>query len=154
LISSCRKFVEIDPPRTDLIKTTVFESDATANAAMTDVYYTLRNTSTFNGGTRSVSYFGSLLSDEQIGYNTGQTPDVTIQLNNFGENALLANNIFISQLWSSFYNCIYKTNAIIEGLSGSSGVSANLKKQLEGEAKFIVHFVIFILLICGEMFLS
>ena len=40
---------------------------------------------------------------------------------------------------------IYKSNAIIEGLSSSSGVSENLKNQLMGEAKFVRAFCHFYL---------
>lgn len=146
--SSCKKFVEIDSPRTDLIKATVFASDATAEAAMLDIYYRSGNSSDFSfsaGSFISISHLGAICSDEEINYYTGG-PEFTAEVKQFADNAILSDNSNLLRLWSGFYSCLYGVNAIIEGLAlPSSQVSENKKKQLEGEAKFIRAFCYFYL---------
>lgn len=144
LLSSCEEFVKIDSPRTELIKTTVFASDQTANAAMLEVYYQMQTSGFASGNQSSISFLCSLSSDEQINYYTA-TPDASIQFQEFNDNDLKPNNIYILGLWSQMYQCIYKANAITEGVEIFSGVSTNLKEQLEGEAKFIRAFCYFYL---------
>jgi starch-binding outer membrane protein, SusD/RagB family len=137
-IASCKKFVEIDPPRTDLIKTTVFTNDATANGAMMDIYFGLKSSGFANGGNGSITFWGTFSSDEQINLWPPYQP--------FNDNELTPDNSENLSLWSEMYKTIYKANAIIEGLSQSQGVTAILKTQLEGEAKFIrafCHFYLF-----------
>lgn len=129
---SCKKFVEIDPPRTELLKPVVFTSDATANAAMIGVYSELRSTVANSGG--SVTYLSTFSSDELLYY--GGHPDIE----QFNDNDLIPENFFNLQLWSVMYKIVYSVNSIIEGISASTAVSAELKVQLEGEAKFIRAF--------------
>lgn len=137
-VSSCKKFIEIDPPRTDLIKSTVFTSHATANAAMMDIYYEMNRTGFASGSSTSITYFATYSSDEQVNYS--------IQFNQeFNDNELAPDNPFILSLWSEMYKTIYKANAVIEGVAASQNISENLKKQLEGEAKFIRAFCHFYL---------
>src|SRR5687767_6090915 len=139
IISSCKKFIALDPPRTELVTTTVFENDATANAAMVDVYYGLSRAGFLSGATVSLSLFASYSSDEQENY-----AQIT-EFQQFEENELTADNSLILGLWNDIYKTIYKTNAIIEGGSNSTGLSAGLKAQLLGEAKCIRAFCHFYL---------
>jgi hypothetical protein len=144
-ISSCDDFVKIDPPRTALTRSTVFESDATAEAAILDIYVQLRGAGSFAGGSLgSISFLMSLLSDEQINYITG-SPISVAENQQFNDNALLANNSKVLSLWSDLYKCIYKANAIIEGLESSNSISTTVRQQLDGEAKFIRAFCNFYL---------
>lgn len=129
LLPACEDFVQIDPPRTDLVKTTVFSSDATAEAAMVDVYYELSTDGFISGGTTSITYITTYSSDEQINYSiTHQT---------FDENELVPDNPFILTMWSSMYKSIFKANAILEGVAMSQSLSEKMSTQLVGEAKFI-----------------
>jgi starch-binding outer membrane protein, SusD/RagB family len=144
-ISSCDDFVNIDPPRTALIRQTVFKSDATAEAALLDVYVQLRSASSFGGGSvNSISFLMSLLSDEQINLVVG-SPIAVAQIQQFNDNALLANNSTVFALWSDLYKCVYKVNAILEGLSASSSLSEGVKNRIAGEAKFLRAFCYFYL---------
>ena len=64
---SCKKFVEIEPPRTDLIRTTVFESNNTADAAVLDIYRSMASLQGFGSGSNnSVSFLSALSADEAI----------------------------------------------------------------------------------------
>lgn len=139
-ISSCAEFVDIDPPRTDLIKGAVFSSNETANAAALDMYYQLHFMGFASGDVSSISLIASLSTDELI---NGITFDQNWQ--QFNDNTLLPTNTLILSLWTDMYKGIYKANAIIEGLAASDGVTENLKNQLNGEAKFIRAFCYFYL---------
>ena len=48
-------------------------------------------------------------------------------------------------LWSNSYKLIYYANSAIEGLTASTTVSVDVKKQLIGEAKFMRAFLYFYL---------
>src|SRR5688572_27411053 len=106
----CADFVQIDPPRTALVKSTVFSNDATANAAVIDIYYQLQSSSFAGGGIQSVSFLTTLLSDEQENYYNNGTVG-SIEFQQFADNTILANNSVVMALWSDLYNVIYKTNA-------------------------------------------
>lgn len=141
-VFSCDEFVEIDPPRTDLVRATVFTSDETAEAAVADIYYTMK-TSGFAAGSRSsISVFGSISSDDLIFYGRNSV----LEYKQFNDNTLQVNNLLIANLWSGIYNIIYKCNAVIEGLMASSTVTENKKNGIVGEAKFIRAFCHFHLL--------
>jgi len=142
--SNCDDFVRIDSPRYALVKASVFDNDATANAAVLDIYYQMRSSAFASGTLYSISFLGSLISDEQVNYYIS-TPTGTAEVQQFNDNALAANNSEVLRLWTDLYSCIYKTNAVIEGLAASSQVSESKRKQLEGEAKFVRAFCHFYL---------
>lgn len=127
---SCKKFVDVNAPETKIVAATVFIDNATATSAMVGVYSQMMFSSNtlFNG---SMSAYGGMSSDELIRTsNSGnETPIST--------NSIPTNNAPISALWSIGYNTIYQTNAVIEGLEKSTAVTAGVKSQLVGEAKFV-----------------
>src|SRR5260221_5526805 len=133
LVIGCDEFLKIDPPRTDLVRATIFATDATADAAVVDIYYQMAVTGFANGSSNGVGYYGSLSSDEVTQNATGSIAE----FHQFNDNALLANNFFVTNLLSNIYKTGFRANAIIEGLSASTEVSENLKNQLTGEAKFV-----------------
>lgn len=139
---SCEQFVEIDPPVSDLVRTTVFKSDETAERAVLGIYSQMATGTGFaSGAARSITFTGSLSSDELINYST-----TFRELGQFDRNVLLSSNATILQLWSDLYQTIYRVNAVIEGLtSGNSSVSEELRMRLIGEAKFIRAFCHFYL---------
>jgi len=149
LLTGCSDFIEIPPPRTDLVKSTVFTNDETAKAAMTDIYYNMHFNGFASGDSYSLTFLSSLSSDEQIDYTIGGSGLVT---NEFYTNSLTPANFGVSFSWSQLYSWIYKSNAIIEGLSTSTNITPTVKKQLEGEAKFVRAFCYFYLVnLWGEV---
>lgn len=139
--TSCEEFVKISPPRTDLVRSTVFESDETAEAAIVNMYYQMQIISSFgSGGDASISFLCSLSSDEALNRQPSST-----ELQAFNNNELLAASPRILSLWSDLYKVIYKANASIEGLSASTSVTAKMGNQLKGEALFIRAFAYFYL---------
>jgi hypothetical protein len=138
LTSSCDDFVVVDPPRATIVSEAVFDNEQTANAAMLGLYYQLTNRGFASGTPSSISFWCTYLSDEQINYNQGGSIAENAAYQQFNDNEIQADNIYVLSLWRDFYNTVYKANVIIEGLnSSSSGVSPMVKAQLEGEAKFV-----------------
>ncbi|MCK9305273.1 MAG: RagB/SusD family nutrient uptake outer membrane protein [Bacteroidales bacterium] len=142
LISSCTKFVEIDPPRTALERGTVFANQETAEAAVRGIYFTLNggsSWSSFAGGIGSVTFLSALSADE----TENSSGDASYVL--FENNTLLSTTTFLSELWNQMYETIYKANAVIEGGNNSEELSSALKSKFEGEAKVIRAFCHFYL---------
>ncbi len=139
--TSCSDFVEIDPPRTDLVRNTVFDSDATANAAVVNMYYKMALMESYgSGGANSISFMAALSADEAI-----NSFSFLEELQSFNVNTLVSSNEWIRMVWSDVYATIYEANAIIEGLSASTSVSDDMKNQLMGEAYFMRAFCHFYL---------
>ncbi len=137
VITSCEDFVEIDPPRTEVVRETIFSSDQTAIAAMNGIYVEMRGFGLFTY--HSVVPTG-LLSDE-LTYLASSEQNVDYEANDVKINS--------SELFSSFWQLPYKlinnANGIIEGLTSNSQISPDLRDHLIGEALFIRAFVHFYL---------
>lgn len=137
--SGCDDFVEVDAPRTELVQETVFANDNTADAAMGNIYYSLQTIGLASGTSSGISLLGAFYSDEMI-YDGSE-----VQYAQFYNNDLPANHPLINTIWSELYSVIYRTNSIIEGCSGSTGMSVEAKARLIAEAKFIRAFAHFYL---------
>src|ERR1700688_1516460 len=125
LIGSCKKFVTVDPPITQLVTSSVFENDQTALAAMNGLFSFMQSTNGFaSGGNGSVGFLAGLSSDELTNYTSNPK---TVQ---FYQNALnRSNDDLYYYLWQLPYQCVYDANGVLEGLAGSKRVSPALKKQ-------------------------
>jgi starch-binding outer membrane protein, SusD/RagB family len=67
-------------------------------------------------------------------------PGYELFFTQFYENDLTSDNTYVLGLWSSIYKSIYQANAVLEGLSTSTGVTAAVNDQLRGEALFVRAF--------------
>ena len=131
LLSSCKKFVESDIPKTAITGATVFSSDATANAAIVGLYSRMNENlpGFFNGGLTLYTGFSS----DELTYSSTD-PSYT----EFYQNALTpGNSLLRNDAWAIPYQCIYHCNAIIENLEKSPNVTPSTKLKIVGEAKFI-----------------
>jgi len=126
VMTNCRKFVEVAPPKTQLVTTSVFSDNTTANSAVTSIYAQMFNSS----NAYYIPFYTGLSSDELISYST--VPDII----SFFNNGLSPLNNRVQNFWSDVYNYIYQTNSIIEGLRGNNIVTPEVKQQLIGEAQF------------------
>ncbi|RAW01571.1 RagB/SusD family nutrient uptake outer membrane protein [Pseudochryseolinea flava] len=138
-LSSCTSFLEIDPPKTQLVKETVFENDATAKAAMAGVYNQM-TTGITGGGLGSIGFLTALSSDELVWQNASGA-----NAREFYESNVLPSNAQTSTFWGEAYSLIYQVNAVIEGVHASTTLSTSVQRRLEGEAKFIRAFYHFYL---------
>lgn len=136
-LSSCQKFLEIEPAPSLVETEAVFENDKTAYAAVAGLYYNLSavNNRMTNAG---LSIWPALCADEL--YNTTSTAAD----DPYAKNELLATTSSVSlQFWAFAYTNIYRANAIIEGLTKSTTITDSLKQQLRGETltiRALLHF--------------
>lgn len=132
---SCKKFLEINSPKTELSSVAIFSSDATATGALTSIYSQMEN----EGFIYSLIQQTGLSSDEFVNY------DITTGAIDLAFNNLTPENAIVLGTWISCYKYIYQANSIIEGLENSTGVTQATKQRLTGEAKFLRAFCHFYL---------
>lgn len=126
--NSCKKFIQVSPPNTQIVTASVFNNNSTASSALTTIYSQMfTKTESYN-----IAYNQGLLADELTNYSTDPTE---VQ---FYTNAMVAINP--NGQWGNGYNYIYQANAVIEALQNNGNISPAIVKQLTGEAKFIRAF--------------
>jgi hypothetical protein len=136
---SCKKYLEVDPPKGSLVQSTVFDNNDQAISAVTGIYATMATTSSgyASGGANSVTDLSGTSSDELTAYSALNIP--------FYQNQITYSNSKLTFLYAGPYTTIYTANSILEGLASSTGVSPPIKAQLQGEALFIRAFAYFYL---------
>jgi len=138
----CAKFVDPGQPPTQLNSVTLFSNDATATAAMFDVYAQMEATANF----ANLVVFTGLSSDE-FALNGTNTLYAEFKTNN-----ILPGNAFADGFWSRHFVGVYRCNLILEGLEKSTTLSTGVRTQLEGEALFTRAYCLFNLLnLFGEI---
>jgi len=137
ICTSCSEFVSVGAPRTDLVRRTVFMSEATADAAVVDMYHQMKSDQFSKGGIRSFTCIGSLSADDLDNFGAGGD-DPNIQ--QFYENGIIPANTLVAEFWGELYEYIYKANSIIEGLAESSDMATSAKLRFMGEAYFVRAF--------------
>lgn len=133
---SCKKFVQIDPPKNSLVPATIFNNDHLASSAVLGLYQQMSLLGYASGDSRSISTTCGLTADEFIGYSA--------ELKQTYDN-LLSADISAVSMWPAIYANIYNANSTLEGLEASSEISTSLKEQLRGEALFVRAFNYFYL---------
>jgi hypothetical protein len=136
-ISSCKKFLDIPPPKDAVTPTQIFENDAIATSAITGIYSRMASNGTFSGDNESIAVLTGLTGDELKSYYAS--------LDYFYNNEIPTTSVELNNLWSNSYTYIYTSNAILAGLATKNGVTEATNKELQGEAKFIRAFCYFYL---------
>jgi hypothetical protein len=138
-ISSCKKLVEVNAPTTSISAKNVYTNDLTASAVLTGIYTRMSMNNLIGADLTSIGFTTGLVSDELTLYDgSGDT-----RLRNYYQNNLNAKS---PEFWGPLYNEIYILNSAIEGLNNSNTLTALIKKQLLGEAKFMRAFCYFYLI--------
>lgn len=141
---ACNKLIEIPPPTTAIADNGVFTNDETAVSVLTGLYTDMSSNGIF-AGRSDISILAGLSADE-LEILSGSSSELH---NNYYHNSLVTGpmglGVDVSDLWRSLYNYIFKCNAAIEGLNASQTLTAYVRKQLLGEAKFLRAFYYFYL---------
>jgi len=122
----CKKFLEIDPPKNEVLTSQVFANDDGAKLAINGLYAGLYGAA-FNGYTTRYAGF----SADELTYYISNTTFDELQANKIS-----VGNPGTESLWQGFYKTIYAANSIIENAEASTGMSSAYKIQAIGEAKF------------------
>lgn len=135
--SSCKKFVQVQPPSDQLSSDLVFSSDNTAIATITGIYSQMMNDGSQFCSVYT-SLFGSLAADELYYYTPGTRDEFTKN-----EITLSNHSTIETGFWNPAYRYVYAANKIIESASNSKAISQAAKDMVIGEAKFIRAFCYF-----------
>ncbi|HMR92710.1 MAG TPA: RagB/SusD family nutrient uptake outer membrane protein [Chitinophagaceae bacterium] len=133
VLMSCKKYLEIPDPATQIASSFVFDSDATATSAQLAIYSQMETDGLFY----AIAAYTGLSADEFINHS-GLSEYEDLATNN-----LTITNQFVHFLWSALYKYIYQANAVLEGVSRSGKLTPAVKAQLQGEAFFtraICHY--------------
>lgn len=134
---SCKKFLEIPPPKNQLVNSAVFSDSADATNAVVGIYINMMQAFSLNIASGGLTLYPGLSADEL--YPTSNITDE----NDFYNNEIApSNNLNSSSLWGNAYSILYNANACLEGLA-QSNISDVVKNQLIGEAKFSRAFLFF-----------
>ncbi|WPV64119.1 RagB/SusD family nutrient uptake outer membrane protein [Chitinophaga sp. LS1] len=133
---SCRKLLTVSTPDSEQSSDDVFSEDASADAAVADIYYTM-----------GMYYNGNLLS-----VINGMTGDEGGTLNAYYQryvnNSIPSDDAQINLIWKAYYKAIYRCNSVMEGLSQSTKLSPERVQQWTGEAKFMRALCYYYLVNC------
>ncbi|TFF37761.1 RagB/SusD family nutrient uptake outer membrane protein [Mucilaginibacter psychrotolerans] len=126
--TGCKKFVEVAPPKTEIIVSEAFKDSGTATSAVLGIYINMLSDFDFiNSG---ITIYSGLSADElrDLTNNPEQTQ--------FLQNKILPVNTFIQSMWSNTYKNLMLINTCIEGIEKSNTLPQSVKQQLLGECKF------------------
>lgn len=133
--SSCKKFVELGAPPTQVERSEVFKSDATATSAVLALYSTSSNVP---GLVLNFSVLPGLSADEM----DRSVVDATYE--EFRTNNITINNSLINNsVWAAAYGLVKNANNAIAGLTATTTLTPAVKSQLLGEVKTIRAFAYF-----------
>jgi starch-binding outer membrane protein, SusD/RagB family len=139
LMSSCKKFVDIDAPRNSVTRDVLFVDSASASSALLGIYSRIMGVSIAPSfGCGLVTVYGAQSADELISYSSA---DQT-----FYQNILVQDNSTIKSMWEQAYSYIYLANICIEGLEQSNTIPPVTKSQFLAEAKLVRAFFYFYLI--------
>jgi hypothetical protein len=142
--SSCQKFVAVPPPVDQLVSSTVFSDDATADAAVAGIYSSMMGSFGFNFASGALTAYPALSADEMIYANA--------QFDEFHNNNITIGNTQVLAMWDNAYNYIYQANIAVQQLTLSQSVTEATRTRLLGETKFIIGFCYFYLVnLYGEV---
>lgn len=137
-LMSCSEFLDVDTPKNQMDTPMVFNDERTANAAMLNVYASMRNAGFLLGNRDGIGALLGAYTDE-LDVVTNQSVGVKY----FYDLNVQPSNTVIKNLWDISYKQIYMVNQIITGINTTDDLPEDTKKQLLGEAygiRGILHF--------------
>jgi len=132
-VTSCKKYVALDTPPNSVSTDNAFADSSTATSVVLGLYGGMASGGNTSSAVNAIVYHattkGAMSADE--GYYLTNT-----SFDDYKNNTLAAGNA-ANSLWSGPYVRIARANYAIEGITASSTLSASVKNQLLGEAKFL-----------------
>jgi hypothetical protein len=145
----CKKLVQVAAPTTSLTSDNVYTNDATAAAVLTGIYTNMSTVTPLRGSTISCLSLAASLSADDLtlygGSGNSNTSLVQFYLNKLTPGLSSTPGAGTNLLWGNMYSQIYVLNIALERMAASSGLTASVRQQLTGEAKFMRAFIYFYL---------
>lgn len=135
--SGCKKFVEVPAPIDQMVSDAAFDNDAKAASAVRGLYSLLIGH--YLGPTPAINAYGIHLQTALgVSADEMELSTTSNSYNEFFINTITSTNTSNNLgLWGTMYNFIYNSNAVIENLEKSKGVTDASRKQFLAEARFI-----------------
>lgn len=143
--SSCKKYLEIDPPINSISADNVYKNDNTAASVITGIYASMMASDFTGGGITSTSLLMELSADNLVLFDINKANYLAYYRNQLEPTYTNTRSFGNGDYWSNLYPRIYAINAAIEGINQSNTLSTNVKKRLLGEAYFLRGFYYFYL---------
>lgn len=124
---SCKKLLDIDPPKNERPSEIVFSSAETAKAALSGAYSTISQSQTYS---INLTLINALAADEMRALS-GSARYNALQTNTYEP----ITSSFTSDIWTDSYTSIYQFNSVIIGLSNNTAVNTAISNQIVAEAK-------------------
>lgn len=145
LAGSCKKLIDIpaSPPNQISFADQYADSSAAMSAVAWVYSYDANTTAGFGFSDAMLTEAGALSSDELKSTST-YNPDMA----SFYNYNLTPINGSATSLWSGPYTALYSVNAVIEGVTSSTGLKPTFKKQITAEMKVLRALYYFNLVNC------
>lgn len=133
----CDAYLDVDPPRNQLVTANVFADEDLADGAVAGIYQEIamgQSTHFASGGSNSVTALMDVATGTLI-YNLNDAEVIE-----FADRQWLTTNSRVYTLWASAYKSIFRANEVLEGLAKNQLTNRALVSQLRGEALFIRAF--------------
>lgn len=136
---SCKKFVEVKAPKTQLLSEYVFDNAKSAETALAGMYAQMRDF----GFLTAESIYGTVVPLALYTDEAKYLPQDNSDSYQFYKNILSSTKPGIRYFWTYPYQTIFFANSILEGVQKSQNLTPEEKNQYMGEAlvvRSIVHF--------------
>lgn len=137
-VTSCKKFVEVGAPQTEITPQAVFENDLSALSALKGIYSLMMTNQSFTKA--GIEELTGIASDEFLNYSTRAD-----QIQFFQNSLTSRNSDVLGIFWREPYKYILNANILLEGITKPNQLTPGVIKQIKGEAKFIRAFCHFYL---------
>ena len=127
-MTSCKEYLEIDPPKDTLVASTAFNTDADVKANIAGIHsYNLITSSLHD----TYSHFYTGFAADEIQFYTPSTDQ-----DQYLSNGILPNSTVNAYFWSESYKSVYQSNLIIAALEAKTNITPALKNEALGVAYF------------------
>lgn len=134
----CESFLDAGAPKDQMPSDLAFSDNKTATASVTGVLSRM-NQLNYQFANVLALILPGMAADELVYFASSAPYD------EFKDNHVLSSNSNVRTLWTQPYSYIAQMNIAIEGLENATGLSAEVRNQLRGEAHFIRAFNYFYL---------
>jgi tetratricopeptide (TPR) repeat protein len=143
ITTACKKLTESGLPKNLLTDETTFAADATAIAAITNIYATISGMNIPADPFKTIGLRAGLSADELSFFN-GYPPSTSgfDDLLKYYQNAVTPGN---ATPWAQLYSFVFNANVAINRLNSTTTLTPAVKQQLLGEMKFTRAFMYFYL---------